>query len=61
MTDNAVCDTGLQLSRKSSYDPQNGIISEGMVFSTLSELKLFLQDYACITIGLTLLHILIKT
>lgn len=42
MTNKAVCDTGLQLYRKSSYDLQNAIISLGMVFNTMSELKLFL-------------------
>ena len=46
LTDMAVCDTGLQMCRKSLYDHKNEILSKGMVFNTMSELKLFLQDYA---------------
>ena len=42
MTDMAVCDTGLQMCRKSLYDYEQQILSKGMVFSTMSELKLFL-------------------
>jgi hypothetical protein len=45
MTDMAVCDTGLKMCRKSLYNHKDEIISKGMVFRTLSELKLFLQDY----------------
>ena len=46
MKDMVVYDTGLQMYRKSLYDHKNKILSKGMVFSTMSELKLFLQDYA---------------
>jgi hypothetical protein len=46
MTDKAICDTGLKLARESVYDLNNEIISKGMIFNTLNELKLFLQDYA---------------
>jgi hypothetical protein len=28
------------------HNPENAIITKGMIFSTMSELKLFLQDYA---------------
>jgi hypothetical protein len=42
MTDKAVCDTGLQMCRKSLYNHENVILSKGMVFSTMSKLKLFL-------------------
>ena len=43
MTDMIVYDTGLQMCRTSLYDHKNKILSKGMVFSTMSELKLFLQ------------------
>ena len=46
MTNMAIYDTGLQMCRKSLYDHENVILSKGMVFNTMSELKLFLQDYA---------------
>jgi hypothetical protein len=46
MTDMAVCDTGLQMCRKSLYDHEKEILSKGMIFNTMSEMKLFLQDYA---------------
>ena len=45
MTDMTVCDTGLQMCRKSLYDYENVILSKGMIFNTMSEMKLFLQDY----------------
>jgi hypothetical protein len=43
-SDMAVCDTSLQTCRHSLHNPDNAIITK--VFSTMSELKLFLQDYA---------------
>ena len=46
MTDMAVCDTGLQMCRKSLYDHEKEILSKGMIFNTMSEMKLFPQDYA---------------
>jgi hypothetical protein len=46
MMDMVVCDTGLQMCRKSLYDHENVILSKGMIFNTISEMKLFLQDYA---------------
>jgi hypothetical protein len=47
MTHFAVCDTGLQMCSHSLYNHQDsGILRKGMVFSTMSEMKLFLQDYA---------------
>jgi lipocalin len=46
MTDIAVCDTGLQMCRQSLYNHEDEILSKGMVFNTMSEMKLFLQDYA---------------
>jgi len=45
MMDMAVCDTGLQMCRKSLYDHKNVILEKGMIFNTMSEMKLFLQDY----------------
>jgi hypothetical protein len=45
MTDMVVCDTDLQMCRKSLYDYENVILSEGMIFNTMSEMKLFLQDF----------------
>ena len=45
MTDMAVCDTGLQMCRESMYNHENEIISKGMLFDTLPELKLFLENY----------------
>ena len=46
ITDMVVCDTGLQMCRKSLYDHENEIFSKRMIFNTMSEIKLFLQDYA---------------
>jgi hypothetical protein len=46
MTDMAVCDTGLQMCRKSLYNLENVILEMGMIFNTMLEMKLFLQDYA---------------
>jgi hypothetical protein len=45
MTDMAVCDTGLQMCRKSLYDHENEILSKWMIFNTMLEMKLLLQDY----------------
>ena len=45
MTDMAVCDTGLQMYRKSLYDHEKETLRKGMIFNTISEMKLFLQDY----------------
>ena len=45
MTDMAVCDTGLQICRKSLYDHEKETLRKGMIFNTMSEMKLFLQDY----------------
>jgi NAD-dependent dihydropyrimidine dehydrogenase PreA subunit len=43
----AVYDTGLQLSSHSLYNHKDGgILRKGMVFRTMAEMKLFLQDYA---------------
>jgi hypothetical protein len=42
MTDMAVCDTGLQMCRQSLYNHENKILSKGMVFNTMSKMKLFL-------------------
>ena len=42
MIDMAVCDTGLQMCRKSLYDHENEILSKGTIFNTMSEMKLFL-------------------
>jgi hypothetical protein len=42
MTDMAVCDTSLQMCRQSLYNHENEILSKGMVFNTMSEIKLFL-------------------
>ena len=46
MMDMAICDTGLQMCRKSLYDHENVILSKGMIFNTTSKMNLFLQDYA---------------
>lgn len=46
MTHMAVCDTGLQLCRESVPRHENLIISKGMIFNTMTEVKLFLEDYA---------------
>jgi hypothetical protein len=45
MTDMAVCDTSLQMCRQSLYNHEDEILSKGMIFNTMSEMKLFLQDY----------------
>ena len=45
MIDMAVCDTGLQMCRESCYDHENEILRKGMVFNTLFEFKLFLENY----------------
>ena len=42
----AVCDTGLQIYKESLYNHQNLILRKGMLFNTMSEMKLFLQNYA---------------
>ena len=42
MTDMAVCDTGLQMCRKSLYDHEKETLRKGMIFNTMSEMKLFL-------------------
>jgi hypothetical protein len=34
------------MCRKSLYDHENEILSKGMIFNTMSEMKLFLQNYA---------------
>ena len=46
MRDMPICDTGLQMCRKSLYDHENVILEKGMIFNAMSEMKLFLQDYA---------------
>ena len=46
MTGVAVCDTSLQMCRKSLYDHEKETLRKGMIFNTMSEMKLFLQDYA---------------
>ena len=53
MTDMTFCDTGFQMCRKSLYDHEKEILSKGMIFNTMSEMKLFLQAMLCITIGRT--------
>jgi len=45
MMDMVVCDTSLQMCRKLLYDHENVILKKGMIFNTMSEMKLFLQDY----------------
>jgi hypothetical protein len=45
MTNMVVCDINLQMYRKSLYDHENIILSKGMIFNTMSEMKLF-QNYA---------------
>ena len=42
MTDMVVYDTSLQMCRKSLYDHEKEILSKGMIFNTISEMKLFL-------------------
>ena len=42
MTDMTVCDTRLQMCRKSLYVHENQILEKGMIFNTMSEMKLFL-------------------
>jgi hypothetical protein len=63
MTDMVVCDTSLQMCRKSLYDHENKneILSKGMVFNPMSEMKLFLQTMLSITIGRTLSLIWIRS
>ena len=46
MMDMAVCDTGLQMCRNSLYNHEKKTLRKGMIFNTMSEMKLFLQDYA---------------
>ena len=46
MMDMTVYDTGLQMCRKSLYDHEKETLRKGMIFNTMSEMKLFLQDYA---------------
>jgi hypothetical protein len=46
MIDMAVCDTGLHMCRQLLYNAEDGILTKGMIFNTISEMKLFLQDYA---------------
>ena len=40
-----MCDTGVKMCREDMYNPENEIFSKGMIFNTLSELKLFLENY----------------
>ena len=42
----AICDTGVQMCKESLYNHQNIILRKGMLFNTMSQMKLFLQDYA---------------
>jgi hypothetical protein len=42
----AVCDTGLQMCAESLYNHEHVIFQKGMIFNTMSDMKLFLQDYA---------------
>ena len=42
MMDMAVCDTGLQMSRKSLYDHEKETLRKVMIFNTMSEMKFFL-------------------
>jgi len=46
MTDLAVYDTSLQMCRKSLYDHEKEILSKGMIFNTISEMKLLLQRHS---------------
>jgi hypothetical protein len=46
MIDMAIYNTGLQICRQSLYNPEDEILTKGMIFNTISEMKLFLQDYA---------------
>jgi hypothetical protein len=41
----AVCDIGLQMCAESLYNYEHVILQKGMIFNTMSEMKLFLQDY----------------
>jgi hypothetical protein len=41
-----VCDTGLQMCVESLYNHEHVILQKGMIFNTISGIKLFLQDYA---------------
>ena len=41
-TDMAIYDTDLQMCRKSLYDYEKEILSKGVIFNTISEMKLFL-------------------
>ena len=45
MSHMVVCDTGLQICKESLYNHENLILRKGMLFNTMSEMKLFLQDY----------------
>jgi hypothetical protein len=40
-----VCDTGLQMCVESLYNHKHVILQKGMIFNTMSEMNLFLQDY----------------
>jgi hypothetical protein len=46
MTDMALCDTGLHMCMDSMYNHEHELLSKGMRFDTLSELKLFMESYA---------------
>jgi hypothetical protein len=46
MSHMAVCDTGLQMCKESLYNHKNVILRKRMLFNTMSEMKLFLRDYA---------------
>jgi hypothetical protein len=37
-----VCDTGLQMCTKSLYNHEHVILQKGMIFNTMSEMRLFL-------------------
>ena len=53
MTDMAVCDTGLQMCRKSLYDHEKETLRKGMIFNTMSEISSAFRTMLCITIDRT--------
>ena len=61
MTDMVVCDTGLQMCRKSLYDHEKETLRKGMIFNTMLEMKLFFRTVLSITIGPTISLILTRS
>ena len=46
MVEQAVCDTGLNLCKQTLRNHTDWILQKGMIFNTMTELKLFLENYA---------------